>query len=110
MSYSLTPPKTCQNIIGFDANALYLSTFMQDMPTGSPIRCRAERNFTPELADTYGRKAYAWLEYVAVSEGIKIQHQFNNTDLQKILLLILLMVKHLHCAKWVLIPCYSWSG
>lgn len=27
-------PKTCKNILGYDANALYLSTMLKDMPCG----------------------------------------------------------------------------
>ena len=73
-------PKTCKNIVGFDANALYLSTFMQRMPTGSPNRRRKENSFKPAFSDTYGRKAYGWLEYLAKTEGIKIRHKFNNTE------------------------------
>ena len=73
-------PKICQQITGFDANALYLATFMEEMPTGSPIRRKSETGFKPQFADTYGRKAFGWLEYTAKTEGIKIHHKFNDTE------------------------------
>ena len=34
--------KTCQNVLGCDANALYLWSMMQEMPTGSPIRRKSD--------------------------------------------------------------------
>jgi hypothetical protein len=73
-------PKTCQQITGFDANALYLATFMEEMPTGSPIRCKAETGFKPQFDDTYGRKAFGWLEYISKTKGIKIRHKYNDTE------------------------------
>ena len=73
-------PKICQQITGFDANALYLATFMEEMPTGSPIRRKSETGFKPQFADTYGRKAFGWLEYTAKTKGIKIRHKFNDTE------------------------------
>lgn len=36
------PEKPCQNIIGYDANALYLWALDQSMPTGPYIRRRAD--------------------------------------------------------------------
>jgi hypothetical protein len=41
-------PKTCNKVLGYDANALYLGAIMQDMPTGSYTQRRAETNFKPE--------------------------------------------------------------
>ena len=73
-------PKICQQITGFDANALYLATFMEEMPIGSPIRRKPETGFKPEFADTYDRKAFGWLEYTAKTKGIKIRHKFNDTE------------------------------
>ena len=33
-SHQVEKPKTCKKILGYDANALYLSTMLQDMPCG----------------------------------------------------------------------------
>ena len=67
----------CQYVVGYDANALYLWSMMQDMPTGSPIRRFADNNFLPKLSDKYGRLAWTWMEYEAMAEGVIIQHKFN---------------------------------
>ena len=33
-SHQIAEPQLCQNILGYDANALYLSTMLRDMPCG----------------------------------------------------------------------------
>ena len=33
-SHQITEPRLCKNIVGYDANALYLSTMLRDMPCG----------------------------------------------------------------------------
>ena len=33
-SHQITEPRLCKNIVGYDANALYLSTILRDMPCG----------------------------------------------------------------------------
>ena len=43
--------RTCQSIVGYDANALYLWCLMQNMPTGVYIRCRAQDQFKPHQPD-----------------------------------------------------------
>ena len=40
--------KPCQKILGFDANALYLWSIDQKMPTGSFVRRRLEDDFKPQ--------------------------------------------------------------
>jgi G:T-mismatch repair DNA endonuclease (very short patch repair protein) len=72
--------KKCQSVVGFDANALYLWSMMQDMPTGSPIRRRSENNFRPEFTEKYGRMAWTWLEYISQRDGIKIEHKYNGGE------------------------------
>ena len=70
-------PKTCQKVLGYDANALYLWAIMQDMPTGSYTRRRAETHFKPEHSR---RMADEWIAWEARQRGIKIRHQLNNTE------------------------------
>jgi G:T-mismatch repair DNA endonuclease (very short patch repair protein)/DNA-directed RNA polymerase subunit RPC12/RpoP len=72
--------KKCQNVVGFDANALYLWSMMQDMPTGSPIRRRGENNFRPEFTEKYGRMAWTWLEHISQTNNIKIEHKYNGGE------------------------------
>ena len=69
--------KTCQKIVGYDANALYLWAIMQDMPTGSFTRRREETGFKRESSS---RMATEWLEWKAHEGGIFIRHQMNNTE------------------------------
>jgi hypothetical protein len=63
-------PKTCQKILGYDANALYLWAILQDMPTGSYTRRRAETNFKPEHSR---RMADEWIAWEADQRGIKYE-------------------------------------
>ena len=72
--------KTCQNVLGCDANALYLWSMMQEMPTGSPIRRKSDNEFRPEFVDKYGRMAWCWLELMAHSEDISIRHKYNDNE------------------------------
>ena len=69
--------KTCQKIVGYDANALYLWAIMQDMPTGSFTRRREETGFKRESSS---RMATEWLEWKAHEGGIFRCHQMNNTE------------------------------
>jgi hypothetical protein len=38
-------PKVCKKIIGYDANALYLWSILQEMPTGHFVRRKSENQF-----------------------------------------------------------------
>ena len=53
---------------------------MQPMPTGSPIRRRAENNFKPEFTQKFGRMAWTYFEYVSHCTGNTIQHMFNRGE------------------------------
>lgn len=68
--------KICKNIIGYDANALYLWALTQDMPTG-PFTIRKEENeFQLTKRDRY-LKALYFLEWLRHSRGLDIDHYFN---------------------------------
>ena len=73
-------PKKCANVVGFDANALYLWSLMQPMPVGTFIRRREEDGFKPVPSHKWGVKASGWLDWVAQSDGIFIRHQFNRGE------------------------------
>ena len=49
--------RPCRSIVGYDANALYLWSLMQDMPMGWCTRRRAENDFRTESAQLYGQMA-----------------------------------------------------
>ena len=70
-------PKTCQKIVGFDANGLYLSAIMKDMPTGNFTRRREETGFKKESSV---KMATEWLEWESHSRRIPIRHQINDTE------------------------------
>ena len=70
-------PTTCQKIVGYDANALYLWAIMQNMPTGSFTRRREDTGFKRESTS---KMATEWLEWKAHEGGIHIRHQTNNTE------------------------------
>ena len=47
----------CRSTVGYDANALYLWTIMQDMSMGSYTRRQEENDFRSESAQRYGQMA-----------------------------------------------------
>jgi hypothetical protein len=69
--------KPCKNVVGYDANALYLWAIMQDMPTGQYTRRLEEDGFKKRWS---GKMAIEWLEWQAYSRGISIRHEYNNTE------------------------------
>jgi hypothetical protein len=69
--------KACKNVVGYDANALYLWAIMQDMPTGEYTR-RMRR--TGLRNGGVEKMAIKWLELQAYSRGISIRHEYNNAE------------------------------
>ncbi len=69
--------KLCKKVVGFDANALYLWSLMQKMPTGTFVRRQESKKFAPLRSHRYGIMATEWLDWEAKSTGVYIQHQFN---------------------------------
>ena len=61
--------RPCRSIVGYDANALYLWSLMQDMPMGWCTRRRAENDFRPESAQLYGQMAAEWLTWESERTG-----------------------------------------
>ena len=55
--------RPCRSIVGYDANALYLWSLMQDMPMGWYTRRREDNDFRPESAQLYGQMAAEWLTW-----------------------------------------------
>ena len=71
----------CERILGYDANALYLHSAMQDLPTGTMVRRRKEDDFRPLFIDYFGRMAYEWLEYMSIRSKIQISHKYNHGEI-----------------------------
>ena len=72
--------KPTKSVKGYDANALYLWALGQSMPTGNPIRRRAENNFEKEYVFPRHFKAHQWLTWLEKERGIKIQHKGNGAE------------------------------
>ena len=72
--------RPCRSIVGYDANALYLWSLMQDMPMGWYTRRRVEKDFRPESAQLYGQTAAEWLTWESESTGLSIRHQINGRE------------------------------
>ena len=68
--------KTCQKVIGYDCNSLYLWALDQELPVGIFVRRRAENQLRPEIRDIY-IQAYAWLDYLNLHGGTSIRHYRN---------------------------------
>lgn len=58
------PQKPCGQIIGFDANALYLYCIGKEMPAGAFVRRRMLDKFKPQKRDKY-TIAYDWLDWLS---------------------------------------------
>ena len=49
-SHRATEPRLCKNILGYDANALYLSTMLRDIPCGKETVVRFSGEYQAEAA------------------------------------------------------------
>ena len=72
--------RPCRSIVGYEANALYLWSLMQDMPMGWYTRRREENDFRPESAQLYGQMAAEWLTWESKRTGRVIRHQINGRE------------------------------
>ena len=68
--------KPCKNIVGFDANALYLWAIGQEMPCGSYIRRHAP-HFKAEHSTSHD-DMYHWMDYLKKTQNINILHKRNH--------------------------------
>jgi G:T-mismatch repair DNA endonuclease (very short patch repair protein) len=75
-----TDPKPCQLIYGVDANALYLWSIMQKMPTGHFVRRKKEDGFKRQAPRRYECMAINWLEWEALQSRQSIRHQGNDSE------------------------------
>ena len=67
---------TVENIVGYDANSLYLSCTGKSMPLGYMTRRKAP-NFTP-TKPARAKLAVEWLEYMNHVSEFEIKHELNN--------------------------------
>jgi G:T-mismatch repair DNA endonuclease (very short patch repair protein) len=73
-------PETCKKIIGCDANAHYLWSIMQEMPTEHFVRRKSENQFRRDTPRRYEQKAIEWLEWEAKNTGYHVRHQGNHKE------------------------------
>lgn len=66
--------------MGYDTNALYLNSVMQDMPTGRYTRLQKEIELRPESAQLTGETAADWLALESERTGFSIRHQTNERE------------------------------
>ena len=64
----------CRNIVGYDANALYLYCLGLDMPVDKFYRRKSSTNFSPEK-DNRLFSMYEWLDYLNFTENYDIKHK-----------------------------------
>ena len=65
-SHRFTKPKACKRIIGYDANALYLSTMMREMPCGKETVVHYENQRGAVAAFISHLKAGKWFGFAEV--------------------------------------------
>ena len=70
----------CKKMLGYDANTLYLSAIMQELPTKHYIRHKEGDNYKPHPCQKYGFLALEWLSWLEISNHIEIQHAFNKGE------------------------------
>lgn len=75
--------KTCGNIVGFDANALYLSCLGSDMPVGGFVRRKADNSYRADCRDKW-RSMYDWMDWMNETYGLSICHRMNNGKEKKV--------------------------
>ena len=68
--------KLCQNIVGYDCNALYLWALGEAMPSGYFVRRQAPY-FKPRCNKKY-LVMFAWMDAVAKEKKIRILHRLNS--------------------------------
>jgi len=72
------PEKMCQNVIGYDANALYLWALSQPMPVGLYTHWQYAG---PKLQPTYPwREADEWLAWAGHQRGTTLRTRLNDTE------------------------------
>ena len=73
-------PKACKKTTGYDDNALYLWSIMQEMPTGHFVRRKSENQFRRDTPRRFERMEIEWLEWAAQQSGYHVRHQGNHKE------------------------------
>ena len=70
------PTRPCANIVGYDANALYLDCIDKAMPCGGYVR-RCAPEFKPDSRLSC-EDMFHWMNYLMETEGVHILHASNH--------------------------------
>ena len=65
-SHQVAEPKLCQNILGYDANALYLSTMLKEMPCGKERVEHYDDDMVMPMVLTQNLKEGSWFGFAEV--------------------------------------------
>ena len=76
-SHKIDNPEPVTQVLGLDANSLYLHAIAQNNPTGHFCRYKEEENCRPDPCSKFGLQAYQWLSYVYHTEEKFIQSKYN---------------------------------
>ena len=68
--------RPCANLVGYDANALYLDCIDKAMPCGGYVR-RAAPHFKPDSRLSC-EDMFNWMDYIMETEGVHILHDRNH--------------------------------
>ena len=74
--------KTCQHLLGVDANSLYLKCMGEDHCTGFYVVRRRTDNFRPSMSQEVSYSATEWLKYRAHKDHAVILHQYNHGEIK----------------------------
>ena len=72
------PGRPCANIVGYDANALYLDCIDKAMPCGGYVR-RSAPDFKPDSRLSC-EDMFHWMDYLMETEGVHILHARNHVS------------------------------
>ena len=77
-AHKYSDARPCDGVVGLDANALYLWSLMQPMPTGFYSRRKADNNFKLEKSFTNEQSANEWLSWKCQQDQTEIIHRHKN--------------------------------
>ena len=73
--------KPCENIVGWDANALYLWAIGEPQPCGGYVRWKPDDDYKFKAhSNLEYEDMFHWMDYLQQSENIKILHQRNHSS------------------------------
>jgi G:T-mismatch repair DNA endonuclease (very short patch repair protein) len=72
--------KDCQEVLGVDANALYLYCVQGKMPVGRPRRRFEKDHFAIDRRDKTSRSAQGWLAWIEMTTGQKLEAEYKGGE------------------------------